>query len=174
LGSRSSSSSKEETTTTTTGVVVAVDDPATALSLHRWPEWLSPNARHLAVLELRRVPAPLRQTVIDQLDQRRRDGDAGIAERLHHPIQYLRSLCQLAVAGKITPRDEPKAAPGETELKQRLRAAESDYRHWLRLIELANDPTRKTQWQAEADQAKAEIAHCKAALDAATQARQAP
>lgn len=171
---RSCSSSNKEKTTTTTTAGGVVDDAASALSLYRWPAWLTANARHLAVVELRRAPAPLRQTVLDLLDQRRRDGEAAVAERLHHPIQYLRSLCQLAAAGKIAQREEPKAPPGDLELKQRLLAAESDYRHWLRLIELANDPKRKAQWQAEVNRAKNEVARCKAALDAANQASRAP
>jgi hypothetical protein len=153
----------------------ARSDPAAALTLYRWPTWLSPNARHLAVFELRRAPASLRQTVIDLLDRRRQDGEAAIADRLHHPIQYLRSLWQLAAAGKIV-RHEESPAERETgrsadtptvvpeHLRQRLRAAESDHRYWQRLIDRTDGPHRKRECQAELERAKAEIEQCQAAL----------
>lgn len=199
----SSCSSKEKafTTTTTNGVVVenplharamegrepaeAKNDQAAALALYRWPAWLSPNARHLAVLELRRAPASLRQTVIDLLDRRRQDGEAAIADRLHHPIQYLRSLCQLAAAGKIVQREEPPASPATgrsndtrtvvpEHLRQRLRAAESDHRYWQRLIDLTDDPHRKRECGAELERAKAEIERCQAALGSRSDAERRP
>lgn len=178
-----SSSKKRKTTTTTPDVVAgtatagsggrrrgseAADDLDLALQQYRWPDWLGANARHLALMELRRAPLALRQTVLDLLDQRQHDAAAGIADRLRHPIQYLRSLCQLAAAGRIEPRaaSQTPESPAEQreQLWQQLRAAESDHRHWLRLIELAGDPRRKAQWRAEADRAQAEADRCRTAL----------
>ncbi len=182
----SSSSSKKIKTTTTTpdgvdGTATAesgdrqpgsdpVDDPDLALQQYRWPDWLGANARHLALMELRRAPLALRQTVLDLLDQRQHDAAAGIADRLRHPIQYLRSLCQLAAAGRIEARtpSQPVETPAEQRalLLQQLREAESDLRHWLRLIELAGDDRRKAEWQAEASRARAEASRCRTALAA--------
>ncbi|MCH9828955.1 MAG: helix-turn-helix domain-containing protein [Gammaproteobacteria bacterium] len=178
-----SSSKKIKTTTTTPEVVVKTataengsrrqgaepaDDPELALQNYRWPDWLSANARHLALMELRRAPLALRQTVLDLLDQRQRDAAAGIADRLRHPIQYLRSLCQLAAAGRIEARTPSHETPAERRalLLQQLREAESDLRHWLRLIELAGDDRRKAEWQAEASRARAEASRCRTALAA--------
>ncbi|MEC9356529.1 MAG: STY4528 family pathogenicity island replication protein [Pseudomonadota bacterium] len=180
-----SSSKKIKTTTTTPEVVVKTaiaengsrrqgaepaDDPELALQRYRWPDWLGTNARHLALMELRRAPLALRQTVLDLLDQRQHDAAAGIADRLRHPIQYLRSLCQLAAAGRIealTP-SQPFETPAEQRapLLQQLQEAESDLRHWLRLIELAGDKHRKAEWQAEANRAQAEASRCRTALAA--------
>lgn len=180
-----SSSKKIKTTTTTPDgvaetataesgvrrqVVEPVDDPELALQPYRWPDWLSANARHLALMELRRAPLALRQTVLDLLDQRQHDAAAGIADRLRHPIQYLRSLCQLAAAGRIEARtpSQPVETPAEQRalLLQQLQEAESDLRHWLRLIELAGDDRRKAEWQAEANRARAEASRCRTALAA--------
>jgi hypothetical protein len=145
-----------------------------ALSLYRWPAWLNLNHRHLALMELRKAPEPLRQTVLDLLDQRRLDGNAAAAEPLHHPIQYLRSLCRLAAGGRLkmppdaAPPSPPKNANGpddrREQLVHRLRVAEGDYRHWLRLTDLTSDPDRKAQWQTQADLAKAPIDQFRAEL----------
>lgn len=192
---RSSSCSKETTTTgnrctTQNSKSVEVgesrlanpqstDPGADDQSLYRWPRWLSPNARHLALLELRKVPVASRQGLLDLLEQRHQDGERGAAKPLHSPVQYLRSLCQLANAGRITAQPDPPA-PGsaatadpqtDTQIahehaRQRLRAAEGDHRHWLRLISMTTDPERKAEWQDQADRAKAECEHYRAVCHA--------
>lgn len=152
-------------------------DPVIALGKLRWPNWLSPNHRRLAALELRGAPPTLRQSVLDLLDQRHRDGITAVADPLRSPVQYLRSLCQRALSGTIVlpsapavgvPDSADRTAPAHARLddiNRQLRIAQSDSRHWQRLSELTRIEDQKTRMLALADAAHAEAQRLHAAID---------
>lgn len=154
------------------------EDPTASLGQLNWPVWLSQNFRRLAALELRIAPPAVRQALLDLLDRRQRDGVAAISEPLRNPVQYLRSLCERAVAGilvlkmpaPVATTLEAASLPASRDsamdaLVTRLRIAAADHRHWTRLAALTRVEASKQQMQRLVALAQAEIDSVRGQID---------